>query len=75
MKKADLIKLLDVVPDDAEIVVKADPDDICGYYGFDSTFYCYCEDAKRNKNGGLKCTYSNDVNEEDKSVYVWVLGW
>ena len=73
MKKADLIKLLETVPDDAEIVIADDGDDILGDYGFYEIFVINEVNAYKSSKGALIATHSNYVQKTDELVKVWVI--
>lgn len=73
MTKSELIKLLEQVPDDGEIVVNGYSCDILGDYNFNGDIQIYEDEAMKSDRGSLKMTISNYVDEDDKSVKVWVL--
>ena len=70
MKRDELIQLLRTIPEDAEIVVGPNGDDICGDYR-------YCADIQITENEafgeGLETSYSNYRRKNDLSKKVWVL--
>lgn len=74
MKKAELIKILEFIPEDAEIVVAGYHCEILGEYSFNDTFDLVKTQAYKTKRGGFQMTISNYVQEEDILVDVWELG-
>lgn len=74
MKKTDLIKMLEFIPEDAEIVTAGYYCDIMGEYTFNDSFTLMKTKAYKSKLGGLQMTISNSVQEEDTLVDVWELG-
>ena len=74
MKKLDLIKMLEFIPEDAEIVVAGYYCDITGEYTFNDNFSIMKTKAYKSKLGGFQMTISNYVQEEDTLVDVWELG-
>ena len=71
MKKGELIKLLESVPDDAEIVVHGYYCEIMGEYAYNENMSINESTACLGKRGDYQATYSNyaDGNE----VPVWVI--
>lgn len=68
MKKVDLLKLLEDVPDDAEIVVSGICDDILGDYSYSREFTINEETAYGER---LDMRISNYVDLDDpRKVYV-----
>ena len=73
MKKIDLIKLLEEVPEEAEIVVSGYNDEIMGDYNFNDEISINKTEAYRSKRGGLSMTISNYVGKDDELIEVWEL--
>lgn len=73
MKKADLIKMLELVPDDAEIVVTGNCDEILGDYNFNDDISIHKTKAYKSKTGNLSMTISNYASKDDQLVDVWEL--
>jgi hypothetical protein len=69
VKKADLIALLDTIPEDAEIVVQGYSCDILGEYRYEDRFRI---NESRAYGPALQQRISNyrGVNDEEKIVYV-----
>ena len=74
MTKAELIKLLDTLPDDAVICTGPEGDDIMGEYSYNSHILVHEAMALKSENGVYWTTYSNYAPDKSKQVYVWVLG-
>jgi len=74
MKKAELIKLLEHLTEEDEIVVVGHYCEILGEYYFNDTFDLVKTQAYKTKRGGFQMTISNYVQEEDILVDVWELG-
>lgn len=75
MKKAELIKLLEQVPDDAEIVVNGYNDDILGEYTYNPNLQFY-EDRAYLCGSSIQQKISNyrfATDKEEKEIKVWVL--
>ena len=74
MKKAELIKLLEHLTEEDEIVVAGYHCEILGEYSFNDTFDLVKTQAYKTKRGGFQMTISNYIQEEDTLVDVWELG-
>lgn len=73
MKKAELLKLLEEISNEAEIVVAGYSDEIMGEYTFNSNLTISKTEAYVSKKGSIQMTISNYVREEDKLIEVWEL--
>ena len=74
MKKSELIKLIQTLPDDAEIVVNGYADDILGDYQYNDLITVNEETAhKSDKGGTLYNLISNYAYVPHEKVKVWVL--
>ena len=73
MKKHELIKLLNDIPDDAEIVVQGYQDTVLGDYRYNPNLQIAKDVAHKTPMGSLLYSVSNYVTKEDKPVIVWVL--
>lgn len=70
MTKSELLKLLESIPDDADIVVRGTEDEILGEYTFSPDItvvkdYAYGKQYQKS--------YSNYVRIDDERKEVWVL--
>lgn len=69
MKKSELLKLLETVPDDAEIVVNGNNCDILGDYSYSDTFTI----EKQTAYGKRLDQYISNYANLDEPVEVWVI--
>jgi hypothetical protein len=74
MKKSDLIKLIESLPDDAEITI-LDQDDGLGYYSYNPQFNIVETDALKDSYGTTWATYSNYTGgvKGSEKVTVWTI--
>lgn len=70
MKKEELIKLLQELPDGAEVVIVRG-DDILGDYSFDTDLSLVEATGYKSDKGSIWTRYSNYKAPEDKPVKVW----
>lgn len=76
MKKQELIKMIEALPDDADIFIMIS-DDIMGYYSFVEP-YIYEDEAYKgtNKKGQIcyESTVSNWTPNDYQEVKIWRIG-
>lgn len=73
MKKVELIKLLESVPEDAEIVVQGYQCDMLGDYQYEPVIRLHEHEAMKSPNGSIDQTISNYVTNKHEKIKVWVL--
>lgn len=73
MKKAELLKLLEQIPEDAEIVVDGYHDDIMGEYTYKDKLQVDKTKARLSQSGVLRMNICNYTTTKDLVVEVWHL--
>jgi len=71
MKKKDLIRMLESLPEDAELVVTGYCEEILGEYNYNPDLSLHRVTAYKSKHGNLSMSISNYRSEEDKAIEVW----